>query len=194
MKFIGTGIWCGLMFALSGVFSLVAGCLPSKCTQMVFAIIAACFCLPQVVIAGIGIPISLFGYRSSEVLVAMCSVQLIVSLLEAGMAIASSALACRVICCNSGSEGTAYYTAPRIGNSTGNNFVSLGQAQSGYITVPLNSNAVTSIPMTESAVVQPNTEREDVSSNETPPPKYEDATASKKEDSRANDLKYNRLS
>ena len=110
------------------------------------------------------------------------------------MAITSSALACRVICCNSGSKGTVYYTAQGIGNATGNNVFSLGQAPSGYVAVPLNPNAMTSIPMTEYADMQPNPERQEVSRNETPPPQYEDTTTSTKEDSRANDLKYNRLS
>ena len=95
MAVIGSGIWCGLFFVLSGGFSIWAAYRPSKCTiitQMVFSIIAACFCLPQIVIAGIGVEYGGRTYRyngryTAKVMIAMYSIQIIASLLQAAIAV-----------------------------------------------------------------------------------------------------------
>ena len=173
-SWISNGIWCGLIFKLSGGFSIWAGCRPSKCaiiTQLVFSIVAAAFCLPQLIFAGIGIAIHEYRYYT-QVIMAMYCIQLIASLIEAGIAIAASALACRAMCCSSGRKGAVYYAASGIGNPADNNFVPFGQAPAGYITVPVHSSSMTSIPMTETAIRQSNTESEDVSTSGSPPPKY----------------------
>ena len=56
IAFSMSGIWCGLIFGFSGAFGMVAGLAPSRCsiiTFMVFAIIAASFCLPFIFISSI---------------------------------------------------------------------------------------------------------------------------------------------
>merc|ERR1712038_149282 len=54
---VGTGIWTGFFFAISGGVGLVASNRPSNCTviaYMVLSIISALFSLPLIVLSGIG--------------------------------------------------------------------------------------------------------------------------------------------
>ena len=47
-----SGIWCGMLFSISGTFGIWAGYHPSRSTiiaHMVFAIISACVCIPHII-------------------------------------------------------------------------------------------------------------------------------------------------
>ena len=53
---VGTGIWCGIFYGLSGLFGIIASNKPSLSTIvtfMVMAIIASLFCLPLLVMSSL---------------------------------------------------------------------------------------------------------------------------------------------
>ena len=109
-----SGIWCGILFGISGTFGIWAGCHPSKCTiiaHMVFAIISACVCIPLIigsVMFAIGIfdNGNVYGAKGNITLGIFIGLS-VVGLLQAVLSLTTSALSCSVICCHtkSANEG-----------------------------------------------------------------------------------------
>jgi len=97
--FMGTGIWAGFFFAISGGIGLLASHRPSNATIiafMVLSIVSAMFALPLLVFAGIGFG---GGRRSNGFSVACYGIQILVGLLQGVVALTVSAFSCRVVCC-----------------------------------------------------------------------------------------------
>jgi len=196
---IGAGIWCGIIFGISGGFGVWAACRPANpsiITHMVFSIIAASFCIPLIVIASISVVIDSDSYHYNRnddkynILVAMHGIQIILALIQAGVSITSSVYDCRVVCCGQENHGTVYYAASGIGSNT-NIGISTGQTQPGYITLP--PNAITTIPMTSTQNMLPNATAAPTSSEDTSSVDAENLDVTKNIDSKANDMKYHRL-
>jgi len=183
--YVGTGIWCGILFGLSGMFGTIASLKPSFgmiVTFMIFAIISAVFCLPLLVISSMSTAWSGYGYRSrygSDVKKAMFATQVAISLIQAIAAIASSAMTCKALCscCRPKREsGVVYYTnngsSTEATNVTSRPIV-LPQQQAGYITIPISqiqaaaAGGATALP--REALVAGITNR----NTESPPPNYE---------------------
>jgi len=101
---IGQGVWCGIFFLLSGSFGAYAAKHPSPCSVinlMVFTILAACMCVPYIVLDGIGI--GSHNYRRRWSLggtgMAIYSIMLILGVTTGIASIVLSALTCRTTCC-----------------------------------------------------------------------------------------------
>ena len=115
-------MFCGIIFSISGTFGIWAGFQSSRCTiiaHLVFAIISTFFCVPLIFHSIAAIVLNendgWYHYRTSwnyehsstsdkfktdkKISLAVCIIQAIVGLLQAGFAIASSGLSCNVICC-----------------------------------------------------------------------------------------------
>ena len=57
IRHLGTGIWCGVIFGLSGALGIAASLRPNSPMifgNMIFSIISAGFCLPLLIISAIG--------------------------------------------------------------------------------------------------------------------------------------------
>jgi len=96
---VGTGLWAGFFFGISGGVGLVALQRPSRSAIiafMVMSIISAIFALPLLVFAGIGFG---GGRRSNGFSIVCYGIQIIVGLLQGVVAITTSAFACRATCC-----------------------------------------------------------------------------------------------
>lgn len=184
--YVGAGIWCGIFFGLSGIFGIVASLkpsLPTIVTFMVFAIISAAFCLPLLVISSISTAVGRYCYRSyctdKDLKIAMFAIQIMISLIQVAVAIASSAMTCKAVCscCRpSRKDGVVYYA-----NNGGSGLnvvpsqpVVLPQQQAGYITIPISqihaaaaAGGATALP--NETTIPGSTTIE----TESPPPKYE---------------------
>jgi len=151
--YVGTGIWCGVFFGLSGLFGVIASLRPSFSTIvtfMVMTIIASVFSLPLLIASSLSTaftrrPYS-YSYRSYDGLKhAMFATQIIISLLQAGAAIASSVMTCKAVCscCRPMREdGVVYYTNNGRSNATNmgvsNQPIVMPQQQPGYVTIPIS--------------------------------------------------------
>jgi len=96
---VGTGLWAGFFFGISGGIGFVALNRPSSASIiafMVMSIISAIFALPLLVFAGIGFG---GGRRSNGFSIVCYGIQIIVGLLQGVVAITTSAFACRATCC-----------------------------------------------------------------------------------------------
>ena len=195
-QIVGTGIWCGIFFALSGVFGAIASSKPSFgwiVTFMVFSIISASFSLPLLVLSSIGTVDQSYYYyfypgdptRGYVV----SAIQIVISLVQAAAAIVSAGMTCRAVCkcCGARREfGAVDYNGS--GGSNLNNaasqHITLSEPQPAYITIPMSqiqvlaaSAGATALP-TISRI--PGTAETDVIDNSAPP-KY-DTVAKMKED------------
>lgn len=205
--YAGAGIWCGIFFGVSAMFGILASLKPSFSTIvtfMVFAIIAAVFCLPLLVISSIGTAHSAHCYygecRGRELKHAMFAIQVIISLVQVIAAIASSAMSCKAICscCRPREEntGVVYY------NNTGGNVAPNAQAQPivlqqqpqpGYITIPISQIQAAAASVGATAIPnEASLPGATMASADSPPPKYESVAALKKEDE-VNESKYQRF-
>jgi len=113
--------------------------------------------------------------------IAMYAIQLIITLVQAGFAIASSVMTCKATCCAKKQQaGTVYYTSPsNLCNTATIQPTQVAQVQQGYITIPINSNTVTVVPT--AAVAEHTTTQsksEGFENDHAPPPNYEDITMS----------------
>jgi len=188
--YVGTGIWCGVFFGLSGLFGVIASLKPSFSTIvtfMVMTIIASVFSLPLLIISSLSTaftrPYS-YSYRYYDGLKhSMFAIQIVISLLQAGAAIASSVMTCKAVCscCRPMREdGVVYYTNNGGSNATNmgmtNQPIVMPQQQPGYVTIPISqiqaaaaSGGAMALP-TEASIpglVHPSAPAT------TPPPKYE---------------------
>ena len=177
---------------------------------MVLSIVAACFCLTQIVISGIGVSELSYSYPNrydndigwyhhdedtytTNVVIAMYCIQIMAGLLEAAISITSSAIACKAVCCKSKKVNRIYYPAAGLDNANGNNLASMGQAPAGYITMPISANIITSVPMTEFGIKQSNVDGDSLSSTETPLLNYQNNNMAFQEDSVPNNMNYHGL-
>jgi hypothetical protein len=111
--FGSSGMWCGILFGISGTFGIWAGCHPSKCTiiaHMVFAIISACICIPLTIGSVLFALVISEQYTSdskADITLWMFIGLAVVGLVQAVLSLTTSALSCSVICCHtkSANEG-----------------------------------------------------------------------------------------
>jgi len=123
---VGTGLWAGFFFGISGGVGLLVVQRPSRSTIiafMILSIISTLFVLPLLVFAGIG-----FGERrrSNYFSITCYGIQMLVGLLQGVIAITTSAFSCRAVCC-----GRKQYPGAVI-FSPGTN------AEQTFTTIPLN--------------------------------------------------------
>jgi len=216
--YVGTGIWCGIFFGLSGMFGIIASCKPSFgiiVTFMVFTIIASVFCIPLLIASSISTAFSGRCWRNycngRELRTAMFAVQIVISLVQGVAAIASSVMTCKAICscCRPKREsGVVYYTndgGAAAANHVPSQPLVLPQQQPGYITIPISqiqaAAAAGATAMHTQNLLPGSTNAE----AESPPPKYESVAGSEKlerfdsvdlkddENQEANGSKYQRF-
>jgi len=122
---IGAGMWTGFFFGVTGLIGLFASQKPSKCNLSAFltlSIISSLLCIPLLVIASIGLSEESsedywYSIRTntnySKSATACYGFQIFVALVQAGVAIATSAMSCRIICCSKQDyfEGVVYSPA-----------------------------------------------------------------------------------
>lgn len=148
---VGAGIWCGILFIISGVFGITASKYKTNChiiTFMVMSIISAVFIVFLLACSSAGINYDRYTYRYYHYYsdysdsrdsgrngkLAMNSLLLILSLVECVVAIWSSAICCAGLCCNSGPQGgvvygqAVQYQIP----ANGQQVVMINQPQGGY--------------------------------------------------------------
>lgn len=189
--YVGTGIWCGVLFGLSGMFGTIASLKPSFgmiVTFMVFTIIAAVFCLPLLVVSSMS---TAFGRRWSrrngqDIRLAMFAIQIAISLIQVIAAIASSVMTCKALCscCRPKRESGVVYYTNNGGSAEGTNVSSrpivLPQQQPGYITIPISqiqaAAAGGAMAIPREALVPGITN----GNAESPPPKYETVAKNEK--------------
>lgn len=108
---VGTGIWTGFFFAVSGSIGFLSKARPSTCSFsafMVLSIISCLLCLPLLVFGGIGIG---DDYHSTPIRSVLYGFQILVALTQAVVCITTSAFCCRAVCCcgKSSNPGQVYY-------------------------------------------------------------------------------------
>jgi len=121
----GFGIWTGLVFGIAGGVGLIGAHRPSNCmviSMLVLSILSALFSLPLIVASGIGIGSTKdhIRWRSDDnenvpalrVMLAIHSIMLFVGLVQAVVAITTSAFSCRTICCRKRSNAGTVIFAP----------------------------------------------------------------------------------
>ena len=197
--FVGPGLWCGVFFALSGVFGSVASIKPSFgwiVTFMVFAIISASLCLPLLVISSFGALITANCCHGHNCFVT-CSgntleypaflILVVISLIQASAAIASARMTCRAVCCGprrkSGAADRLFYTdgsssamitevhQSPVMRPTGPPPPAPNIARMGSHVQPVAASAgATALP----TMSMPPSNAETNFSGNSPPPKYED--------------------
>ena len=157
-QIVGTGIWCGIFFALSGVFGAIASSKPSFgwiVTFMVFSIISASFSLPLLVLSSIGTVDQSYYYyfypgdptRGYVV----SAIQIVISLVQAAAAIVSAGMTCRAVCCGSkGKSRVVYYNGSAGSNANNgiNQRITMPDRQRGYITIPMSQVQAVPTPAT----------------------------------------------
>ena len=165
VHYVGTGIWCGVFFALSGLFGTIASTKPSFgwiVTFMVFAIISASLCLPMLVLSSIGMtirPTQCYDYDDNDyydchdnTLKRAAHVILVaVSLIQAAAAITSAGMTCRAVCCGSkGKSRVVYYNGSAGSNANNgiNQRITMPDRQRGYITIPMSQVQAVPTPAT----------------------------------------------
>ena len=110
MTFIGTGIWTGVFFAISGGIGLAASRRPSYCMVtafMVMSIISALFAIPLIVFAGIGTGSFSRHYTGLRF---VCGLQLLTGLAQGVVGIITAAFSCRVTCISSHHHSNVAFT------------------------------------------------------------------------------------
>jgi len=167
ISFVGSGIWAGFFFGISGGVGLFASHRPSNGTIiafMVLSIISVLFVLPLLVFAGIGFGGG--GRRRSSFSIICYGIQIVVGLLQGVVAITASAFSCRAVCC-----GRRQYPGAVI-FSQGTN------AEQTFTTIPLNqiiqSTAQSAPPVTTATNL--------ADAEEEKPPAYDTAAAKQPED------------
>merc|ERR1712170_89841 len=164
---VGTGIWTGFFFGISGGIGLVAANRPSTASIiafMVMIIISAIFALPLLVFAGIGFG---GGRRSNDFSIVCYGVQIIVGLLQGVVAITASAFACRATCCG------------RKQNPGAVVFSQITNGEQTFATIPLNQI----IQQSAQAAAPTVTPSSNFAANEEEkPPAYDTAAAQQPED------------
>ena len=127
---IGTGLWTGFFFAISGGVGLVAFQRPSSCTliaYMALSIVSALFALPLIVFAGIGFGESRRSRNQNFLALIFYGIQLLIGLLQGVVAITTAAFSCRVVCSRGKQHPSmVIFTS---GNTAGNQT---------FTTIPLN--------------------------------------------------------
>ena len=149
-NFFATGIWCGILYGLSGFIGVFASLRSAKSTIvsfMVITIIASLFCLPGLVIPSIIMwPHLRYTAIDDQPAIghAMLVTQMVIALVQGIAAIASSVMTCKAIfnCCRPMRENRAvnYAYYPRSSETnmgTANRSNVLPQQQHGYVTVPM---------------------------------------------------------
>jgi len=146
--FVATGIWCGIIYGLSGFFGVLASLRPSKSTIvtfMVMTIFASIFSFPGFLIPSLLMPSPSRFISSRGVGHGMIVMQIVISLVQAGVAIASSVMTCKAVChcCRPMREVRAVNYTYNPGNSLTNmGMVNqpnvLPQQQPGYVTIPMS--------------------------------------------------------
>jgi len=110
---IGTGFWTGIFFAISGGIGFLVSQRPSHCiiiAFMVLNIVSSLFCLPLIVLAGIGL-----GQKESTIHTICYGIQMLIALSQAATAIVASGFSCRVVCCGKmQNPGTVIYHPQNI--------------------------------------------------------------------------------
>ena len=171
--FAGAGIWCGVFFALSGVFGTIASTKQSFgwiVTFMVFAIISASLCLPLLVLSSIGAAITAhcntyndYGYNScsgNTLKYPAFVILVVISLIQAVAAITSAGMTCRAVCCGPRRKsGVVYYNGSggSIANNAIDQHITMQDQQRGYITIPMSQ--VQAVPTSATAHLSPNQTR-----------------------------------
>jgi len=181
--YVGTGIWCGIFFALSGLFGIIASLKPSFSTIvtfMVMAIIASVFSFPLLITSSI-FTATHTRYIYDGLKHAMFAIQIAISLVQAGAAIASSVMTCKAVCscCRPMREsGVVYYTNNGGSNATNtgltNQPIVMPQQHPGYVTIPISQ--IQAAAASGGAMALPTDTTIPGSVNvkaESPPPKYE---------------------
>jgi len=183
--YVGTGIWCGIFFGLSGLFGIIASTKPAFSTIvtfMVMAVIASVFCIPLLIASSIFTAVTANSYyRNDGLKHAMFAIQIVISLVQAGAAIASSVMTCKAVCscCRPMREsGVVYYTNNGGSNATNtglmNQPIVMPQQQPGYVTIPISQ--IQAAAASGGAMALPTDTSIPGSVNvaaESPPPKYE---------------------
>ena len=188
--FVATGIWCGVVYGLSGFFGVLASLRPSKSTIvtfMVLTIIASIFCLPGFLIPSLLMESRRHYYDSSSAALGhgMIVMQIVVSLVQAGVAIASSVMTCKAVChcCRPMREHRAVNYTYNPGNGLTNMEMANQpnvppQQQPGYVTIPMSQLQAAGGSMTLPTVpTAPEASVRDTVHSSAPgasaPPKYE---------------------
>jgi len=206
LALIGTGIWSGFLFGLSGVFAMWAGVRPSLCsiiTCMVFSIIAASICVPLIVLDSFSIalnvqPLGVPDFPRGrpeyyETNVAMYSIQVIIGLVQACIAIGCSAMTCKATCCRQIEAGSVSY-APNAALNANVQHIQMGQVHPGGVfTIPINQNTRGILPETVNMAASAELTNETLENRQSPPPQYEDDDNSSIDDALANALNYQRF-
>jgi len=161
--YVGTGLWTGFFFGISGGVGLVAVQRPSNCTlvaYMVLSIVSALFALPLIIFAGIGFGDSRRGRSRNFLSMIFYGIQLLIGLLQGVVAITTAAFSCRAVCCGRKSHpGAVIFTS---GNTAGDQT---------FTTIPLNQI----VPPAQ----QPVAAATSASTEEEKPPSYDTAAASR---------------
>ena len=205
VQFVGTGIWCGIFFALSGVFGAIASSKPSFgwiVTFMVFSIISASFCLPLLALSSIGTAISSsYYYRGNYLYHVVSAIQIAISLIQAAAAIVSAGMTCRAVCkcCGARREcGQVGYNGSGGSNPNYavNQHITMPVQQPAYITIPMSqiqvvaaSAGATSLPTMSTISGTAETDAFDNSA----PPKYDTVAEMKEEKEGVNGCKSQRF-
>ena len=144
--FAGMGIWCGVVFCISGIFGTLVSLRPSSgsiISFMVFSIISAVFCFFFLIfsLAGMGGTYSGCYYNpchNRDRLHGLFVAQIVVSLLQGATAIISSAISCRSMpgCCGGQEQGVVYYSGAQA-NTTDPQILMTGQVPVHFIN-PVN--------------------------------------------------------
>ena len=99
---LGTGIWCGLLFGLSGALGIAAS-LKQKTAfitaSMISSIISTVFAVPFFIISSVGTGLSEHGRRGSDSINhAMFAIQMAIGIIQIIASTSSSAISCQAIC------------------------------------------------------------------------------------------------
>ena len=202
--YAGAGIWCGIFFALSGVFGTIASRKPSFgwiVTYMVFSIISASLCLPLLIISSFGTASFNHYFPGNYLAPAMSAIQVVISLSQAVAAIASAGMTCKAVCkccAPKTKSGAVYYNGSGV-NNTGNainQHVTGPEHHQAYVTIPMSqiqavaaSAGATALP---NISMTPGTDGANASSY-SPPPRYESVPNMEEDKEEANGDKYQRF-
>ena len=196
------GLWCGVLFASSGLLGVIASTRPSFgviLTFMVFAIISAAFCF-TVLISGYGS----WGYGNWRMDKGFCAgliIQFIVSLIQAAAAIIAAGITCGTVCNFSrttGESSAVYYNGrgkidPKIAVDQ---HLTMPDQPPGYITITISqikadaaSVGATTFPI---GLMIPGDTKIDAT-DKLPPPNYDSVAKMEENKEDANGSKYQRF-
>ena len=185
--FAGMGIWCGVIFGISGIFGITVSLRPSSGTIisfMVFSIISAVFCFFFLIFSLVGM-----SGTSSRCYHNPCHnrddthglfiAQIAVSLIQGATAIISSAISCRSMpgCCGGQEQGVVYYSGTQA-NTTDPQIFMTEQVPGHYIN-PVNQVQMTPVFTGDSVLSNVTPLPENVNSAscyDSPPPSYDSIT------------------